>query len=198
MGKSQAGQSVVQVTPRVSLQANPGTKVYATTQGSKFTLHMTANTETSHLQPPLKKPATAGRGFPPPVPPNKPAVPPKKDAVRRIEAENKVSEQIGVGVGIKYNVNIRDKVHCPEVHEDEAARREPQVRDVTDVAAQFFSASKFLFRNQLLFFVLGNLFLEERICYHLRAELIINQFSCIDNAISGREMSCYRRNIHNI
>lgn len=116
----------MQVTPRVSLQTTTGAKVYATAQGSKLTFHMTANAETPPSQPPLKKPATTGRGFPPPIPPNKPVVPPKKEAVRRTESENKATEQLGV----KYNVNIRDKVHCPEVHEEEAPRREPQVSEI--------------------------------------------------------------------
>lgn len=91
---------------------------------------MTANAETPASQS-LKKTAVAGRGFPPPIPPNKPVVPPKKDAIRKAEADNKNPEQLGVGmgvgVGVKYNVNIREKVHCPEVHEEDAARREPQV-----------------------------------------------------------------------
>lgn len=130
LSKAGTGQQVVQVTPRVSLQTATGAKVYATAQGSKLTFHMTANAESPASQS-LKKTVAAGRGFPPPIPPNKPVVPPKKDAVRKTETDNKASEQlgvgVGVGVGVKYNVNIREKVHCPEVHEEDAARREPQV-----------------------------------------------------------------------
>lgn len=129
LSKTGTGQQVVQVTPRVSLQTTTGAKVYATAQGSKLTFHMTANAETPATQTALKKTAAGGRGFPPPVPPNKPVVPPKKDSMRKADGDNKTSEQlgVGVGVGVKYNVNIREKVHCPEVHEDDAARREPQV-----------------------------------------------------------------------
>lgn len=98
---------VVQVTPRVSLSASPGTKLFTTTQGNKLTVHVTTNAgmaqsaEAASIsvaaataaaaaaaatggtlpQPPPKKPIPPGRGIPPPVPPNKPVVPPKKDAV---------------------------------------------------------------------------------------------------------------------
>ncbi|KAK6619911.1 hypothetical protein RUM44_006311 [Polyplax serrata] len=111
---------------RVNLQTNTAVKPYgvAAAQGSKLSFHGAPNAETTPSQPPLKKPATTGRGFPPPIPPNKPVVPPKKDVIRRTE-NDKGNEQTGP----KYNVNIRDKVatgHCPEVHEDESARREPQ------------------------------------------------------------------------
>lgn len=114
---------------RVNLQTNTAVKPYgvAAAQGSKLSFHGAPNAETTPSQPPLKKPATTGRGFPPPIPPNKPVVPPKKDVIRRTE-NDKGNEQTGP----KYNVNIRDKVatgHCPEVHEDESARREPQVFD---------------------------------------------------------------------
>ncbi|KAK7862905.1 hypothetical protein R5R35_002456 [Gryllus longicercus] len=95
---------VVQVTPRVSLSASPGTKLFTTTQGNKLTVHVTTNAGMSQPaesasisvaaataaasaaggnlpQPPPKKPAPPGRGIPPPVPPNKPVVPPKKEVV---------------------------------------------------------------------------------------------------------------------
>lgn len=67
---------VVQMTPRVSVSASPGTRVYTTTQGGKVTFHVTAPP-----QPPKKPPQLVagtppgpgvGRGTPPPVPPNKP------------------------------------------------------------------------------------------------------------------------------
>lgn len=84
---------------------------------------MAGNAESPQSQPPVKKSATSGRGFPPPVPPNKPVVPPKKDVIRRSENDGKPIEQVAG----KFNVNIREKVHCPEVHEEESSRREPQV-----------------------------------------------------------------------
>ncbi|XP_046406944.1 CTTNBP2 N-terminal-like protein isoform X2 [Ischnura elegans] len=43
---------VVQVTPRVSLSASPGTKVFTTTQGGKVTFHVTTNSGGSPLTPP--------------------------------------------------------------------------------------------------------------------------------------------------
>ncbi|XP_063219692.1 CTTNBP2 N-terminal-like protein isoform X2 [Bacillus rossius redtenbacheri] len=85
----QQASQVVQVTPRVSLSASPGTKVFTTSQGGKVTFHVTANMGGSESpQQLLKKPAPPGRGVPPPIPPNKPVVPPKKEAVvaRRPEA----------------------------------------------------------------------------------------------------------------
>ncbi|EEB10278.1 conserved hypothetical protein [Pediculus humanus corporis] len=105
---------------RVNMQPNAGGKVYGNVETCKISFY--AGSNSSPTQPPLKKPATTGRGFPPPIPPNKPVVPPKKDVIRRVENEKGGSDQMG----IKYNVNLRDKVHCPEVHEEESSRREPQ------------------------------------------------------------------------
>lgn len=48
---------VVQVTPRVSLSASPGTKVFTTTQGGKVTFHVTTNSGSS-----------GGNSIPPNVP----------------------------------------------------------------------------------------------------------------------------------
>lgn len=121
MGKA-TGVSQSVGTPRI--QANTTGKVYGAAQASKLSFHMASNSVTTLSQPSLKKPTTTGRGFPPPIPPNKPVVPPKKDVVRRTE-NDKAAEQMAVDV--KYSVNIRDKVHCPEVHEEEPSRREPQV-----------------------------------------------------------------------
>nr|CAD7200025.1 unnamed protein product [Timema douglasi] len=87
-----AAAQVVQVTPRVSLSASPGTKVFTTTQGGKVTFHVTTSASGEPSVPAqqlgVKKLVPPSRGVPPPVPPNKPVVPPKKEPVssRRIDA----------------------------------------------------------------------------------------------------------------
>nr|CAD7260196.1 unnamed protein product [Timema shepardi] len=87
-----AAAQVLQVTPRVSLSASPGTKVFTTTQGGKVTFHVTTSASGEPTVPAqqlgVKKLVPPSRGVPPPVPPNKPVVPPKKEPVssRRIDA----------------------------------------------------------------------------------------------------------------
>ncbi|KAK2724171.1 CTTNBP2 N-terminal-like protein isoform X1 [Artemia franciscana] len=78
------------VTSRVAVQASPGSKVYTTSQGGKVTFHVTTSVATpalatiasnhSSTATIIKKPIPIGRGVPPPVPPNKPSVPLKKDS----------------------------------------------------------------------------------------------------------------------
>ena len=128
---------------RVNMQPNAGGKVYGNVETCKISFY--AGSNSSPTQPPLKKPATTGRGFPPPIPPNKPVVPPKKDVIRRVENEKGGSDQMG----IKYNVNLRDKVHCPEVHEEESSRREPQVKifHPSSISHIFFFFFKFTITN---------------------------------------------------
>ncbi|GAB6020687.1 hypothetical protein CHUAL_003356 [Chamberlinius hualienensis] len=82
----QQQQPVVQMTPRVNVSASSGTRVYTTTQGGRLTFHVTAPPQPPKKPPQLGANATspapsgvAGRGAPPPVPPNKPVLP-KKDA----------------------------------------------------------------------------------------------------------------------
>ncbi|CAG2056255.1 unnamed protein product, partial [Timema podura] len=103
-----AAAQVVQVTPRVSLSASPGTKVFTTTQGGKVTFHVTTSASGEPSVPAqqlgVKKLVPPSRGVPPPVPPNKPVVPPKKEPVssRRIDvpaAEVKPSAP-GVKLGL--------------------------------------------------------------------------------------------------
>ncbi|PSN52052.1 hypothetical protein C0J52_04543 [Blattella germanica] len=138
--RSQQQAQVVQVTPRVSLSASPGTKVFTTTQGGKVTFHVTTNTglPAGATQPPApesqtKKPAPPGRGIPPPVPPNKPVVPPKKEAVsaavRRpdsatdgLSAEGK-SQKASGGQGAKFGISIAKDKGGELVD----GRRDPQV-----------------------------------------------------------------------
>ncbi|XP_059491160.1 CTTNBP2 N-terminal-like protein [Neocloeon triangulifer] len=72
---------VVQMSPHVSLQASPGTKVFTSTnQDGRVTYHVKSAVApplpAAAKKPPLVPPA-AGRGAPPPIPPNKPVVPPK-------------------------------------------------------------------------------------------------------------------------
>ena len=122
--RSQQQAQVVQVTPRVSLSASPGTKVFTTTQGGKLTFHVTTNAGVPQppisepLPPQTKKPMPPGRGIPPPVPPNKPVVPPKKEAVsaaaRRpdsvtdgLPAEGKNQKALSGGTqGAKFGISI--------------------------------------------------------------------------------------------
>ena len=149
-GQQQA--QVVQVTPRVSLSASPGTKVFTTTQGGKVTFHVTTNaslptgvpqsqTPESSLPSQAKKPMPPGRGIPPPVPPNKPVVPPKKETVpaptRRPElsssasdslpAEGKGQKTSGGAQAMKFGISItKDKIP-PQGAEIVDGRRDPQV-----------------------------------------------------------------------
>lgn len=148
-GQQQA--QVVQVTPRVSLSASPGTKVFTTTQGGKVTFHVTTNaslpTGVPQSQTPeslpsqAKKPMPPGRGIPPPVPPNKPVVPPKKETVpapsRRPElsssaadslpTEGKGQKMSGAAQAVKFGISItKDKIP-PQGAEIVDGRRDPQV-----------------------------------------------------------------------
>ncbi|XP_066997419.2 CTTNBP2 N-terminal-like protein isoform X2 [Anabrus simplex] len=147
---------VVQVTPRVSLSASPGTKLFTTTQGNKLTVHVTTNAGTPQSaestsaaaaaaalpQPPPKKPTPPGRGIPPPIPPNKPVVPPKKEVVtaaRRpdvslstdiVPAEGKPQKIIAGPAALKFGTNItKDKHHVPSSQPGDLVdgRRDPQV-----------------------------------------------------------------------
>lgn len=148
-GQQQA--QVVQVTPRVSLSASPGTKVFTTTQGGKVTFHVTTNaslpTGVPQSQTPeslpsqAKKPMPPGRGIPPPVPPNKPVVPPKKETVpaptRRPElsssvadslpAEGKGQKMSGGAQAVKFGISITKDKTPPQGAEIVDGRRDPQV-----------------------------------------------------------------------
>lgn len=84
----------MQISPRVAVSASAGTKVFTTTNNEgKVTFHVTTSatlpTSTSvgttgtaiSAQPTTpKKSAAIARGVPPPVPPNKPVIPPKKSS----------------------------------------------------------------------------------------------------------------------
>ena len=127
---------VVQVTPRVSLSASPGTKVFTTTQGGKVTFHVTTNASSNEntSQNLTKKIATPVRGVPPPVPPNKPVIPPKKENVtaRRtdINEDTKSKPPSTSSQGVKFGITIsKEKIHVPSLGSGEAmeSRREPQV-----------------------------------------------------------------------
>jgi hypothetical protein len=150
--RSQQQAQVVQVTPRVSLSASPGTKVFTTAQGGKVTFHVTTNAGMStgvpqaqapeSLPPQTKKPMPPGRGIPPPVPPNKPVVPPKKETVsvaaRRPESSSSAADSFpaegksqkvmsGGAQGVKFGISVtKDKIPT-QSGELVDGRRDPQV-----------------------------------------------------------------------
>lgn len=109
--------------PRPSHAPAPGAKLYATSAGGKLTFHVSAaaaaaaeaaaaasenSASAGQPQPPPKK-TSLGRGVPPPVPPNKPVVPPKKDSVvgRKVEGVD------GATAGGKLGLVSKDK--APQV-----------------------------------------------------------------------------------
>lgn len=115
-----------QVSPRPSHAPAPGAKLYATSAGGKLTFHVSASaaaaaeasavaaaiettSPASQPQPPPKKTAL-GRGVPPPVPPNKPVVPPKKDSVIGRKVDGGVD---GATTGAKLGLVSKDK--APQV-----------------------------------------------------------------------------------
>jgi hypothetical protein len=149
--RSQQQAQVVQVTPRVSLSASPGTKVFTTTQGGKVTFHVTTNaglltgvpqSQVPESLPPTKQPRPPGRGIPPPIPPNKPVVPPKKETVsvaaRRPEPSSSATDSLpaesksqkvmsGGAQGLKFGISVtKDKIATQGV-ELVDGRRDPQV-----------------------------------------------------------------------
>lgn len=98
--------------------------MYATSAGGKLTFHASAaaaaaaeaaaaasenSASAAQPQPPPKKTAL-GRGVPPPVPPNKPVVPPKKDSVVGRKVEGGVD---GATAGAKLGLVSKDK--APQV-----------------------------------------------------------------------------------
>uniref|UniRef100_A0A1B6EA52 Cortactin-binding protein-2 N-terminal domain-containing protein n=1 Tax=Clastoptera arizonana TaxID=38151 RepID=A0A1B6EA52_9HEMI len=94
---------VVQGAPRMSLNNTAGSKNFPN-PGGKIAFHM-SNISGQQSDVP-KKQTAIGRGTPPPVPPNKPVIPPKKDTIigRRVEAmitgEEQKSSQQTVKLGI--------------------------------------------------------------------------------------------------
>ncbi|XP_021930393.1 uncharacterized protein CG10915-like isoform X4 [Zootermopsis nevadensis] len=184
--RSQQQAQVVQVTPRVSLSASPGTKVFTTTQGGKVTFHVTTNAglltgvpqsqvpETLPLQ--TKKPMPPGRGIPPPVPPNKPVVPPKKETVsvaaRRPEpsssaadslpAESKIQKVMSGGAqGLKFGISVtKDKIATQGV-ELVDGRRDPQFLSCHEINSSDGKAQNFIFSGRFWYVTLENLTLKQ-------------------------------------
>ncbi|KAK3921024.1 CTTNBP2 N-terminal-like protein [Frankliniella fusca] len=126
---SQDGEQSNTVPNRPSHAPTSGTKLYATSAGGKLTFHVSAAaaaaaeaaaanesaTSSGQPQPPPKK-AALGRGVPPPVPPNKPVVPPKKDSVVGRKVDGGLE---GATAGAKLGLVGKDK--APQVG------REPSV-----------------------------------------------------------------------
>lgn len=82
----------IPIPPKASTvqpQANPGLSTIRTAPNKGATSAAAAfhqpYTQTSAPQTPPKKGSVAGRGVPPPIPPNKPVIPSKQNAVRRPE-----------------------------------------------------------------------------------------------------------------
>ncbi|XP_032791244.1 CTTNBP2 N-terminal-like protein isoform X2 [Daphnia magna] len=121
----------MQISPRVAVSASAGTKVFTTTNNEgKVTFHVTTSatlpTSTSvgttgtaiSAQPTTpKKSAAIARGVPPPVPPNKPVIPPKKSstATAMSMASSSVSGQIinpcGVVISCSNNPQVTTVDH---------------------------------------------------------------------------------------
>ncbi|CAB3387184.1 Hypothetical predicted protein [Cloeon dipterum] len=95
MVRTAEAPQVVQMSPHVSLQASPGTKVFtSTTQDGRVTYHVkTGGASVATPPPAAKKPPVAppplARGAPPPIPPNKPVVPPKSKELETNKTLNK-------------------------------------------------------------------------------------------------------------
>ncbi|KAE8752418.1 hypothetical protein FOCC_FOCC000890 [Frankliniella occidentalis] len=120
---SQDADQTNTVSPRPGHAPTPGAKLYATSAGGKLTFHVSAAaaaaaeaaaanesaTPTGQPQPPPKKTAL-GRGVPPPVPPNKPVVPPKKDSVVGRKVDGGLD---GATPGAKLSLVSKDK--APQV-----------------------------------------------------------------------------------
>ena len=82
----------------VSTLSSGNNKVFTTTQGGKVTFHVTTSTASAP-----RKPVIPTRGVPPPVPPNKPALPPKKT-----DGPIHLAGSPGVKFGI--TISTKDKV----------------------------------------------------------------------------------------
>lgn len=96
-GRASSAGPLQSASPRVAVSASAGTKVFTTTNNEgKVTFHVTTSatlpstsstgtactTTITPVQPTTpKKSAAMARGVPPPVPPNKPVIPPKKSSV---------------------------------------------------------------------------------------------------------------------
>lgn len=120
---SQDADQTNTVSPRPGHAPTPGAKLYATSAGGKLTFHVSAAaaaaaeaaaanesaTPAGQPQPPPKKTAL-GRGVPPPVPPNKPVVPPKKDSVVGRKVDGGLD---GATPGAKLGLVSKDK--APQV-----------------------------------------------------------------------------------
>lgn len=100
-----AGAGVVQMAPRMTLTTTQGSKMFTAPQAGKVTFHVATVGSPSDA---AKKQTGVGRGVPPPVPPNKPVVPPKKDAIlgRRVEPAANTDEQKSCPQGLKFGITI--------------------------------------------------------------------------------------------
>ena len=83
----------------VSTLSSGNNKVFTTTQGGKVTFHVTTSTASAP-----RKPVIPTRGVPPPVPPNKPALPPKKTDGQPIHLAGSPGVKFGITISTKDKV----------------------------------------------------------------------------------------------
>lgn len=116
-------------------------------QGGKVTFHVTTIGSPAEV---VKKQAGVGRGAPPPVPPNKPVVPPKKDTIlgRRGESTLTGEEQKPPQQTVKFGITV-SKENSKVVHPSGATEGQVGPADPTCSVARLHDADDLEFNTNL-------------------------------------------------